>query len=371
LNLDDPYIRFGVFLVRKVAKRMHILDSRFYTDALWWTVPASKQASQKCLRVPGENMKRAIVPTMTGALMLLVHLGYTTSAVAKTAAAPTGPEIQIEDVYRFFKVYDASGGHPTADQLQHDYLDPGSEGLHHVAKTHNVTGARIADNMAKHPEIYSGARQCMAALPRVRQRVGVALRKLGRLYPQANFPPVTIDVGRGKPVAIGSAVTGIQVGIEMLCAVKWDNLDVEERFVRIIVHEYIHVQQFPALNDDEHPTLLERSLMEGGAEFGTELLVGQPAEVTSPPLRAATLGHEKEIESAFVADEDSTDLSKWLDNSTLEKPGDLGYWVGYRIVKSYYQHAADKRRALRDIIEITVPKAFLAKSGWYPGIVLQ
>src|ERR1700722_19944848 len=318
----------------------------------------------------GENMKQASIPTAIGALLLLLLWGPT-SAMAKIAATPTGPEIQIEDVSRFFKLYDATAGHPTADQLQHDYLDPGSEGLHHVAKTHNVTGARIADNMAKHPEIYSGARQCMAALPRVRQRVGLALKKLGRLYPQASFPPVTIDVGRGKPVAIGSAVTGIQLGIEMECAVKWDNLDVEERLVRTLVHEYMHVQQFPALNDDEHPTLLERSLMEGGAEFGTELILGQPAEVTSPPLRAATLGHEEEIETAFVADEDKKDLSKWLDNSTLEKPGDLGYWVGYRIVKSYYQHAADKRQALRDIIEITVPKAFLAKSGWYPGIVLQ
>jgi Predicted Zn-dependent protease (DUF2268) len=301
-----------------------------------------------------------------GALIVLVTSGPTTGA-----AAPSGPEIQIADVSRFYKLYDAMGGHPTADQLQHDYLDPGSEGLHNLAKVRDVTGARIADNIAKHPEMYAGARECMAALPRVRQRVGLALRKLGRLYPQASFPPVTIVVGRGKPMGIGSAATGLQIGIEPLCAVKWDNLGAEERFVRVIVHEYIHVQQFPALDDDEHPTLLERSLIEGGAEFVTELIVGRPAEVTSPPLRAATLGHEKDIESAFAADEDNTDLSKWLDNSTLEKPGDLGYWVGYRIVKSYYQHAADKRQALRDIIEITVPKAFLAKSGWYPGIVLQ
>jgi hypothetical protein len=88
-------------------------------------------------------------------------------------------------------------------------------------------------------------------------------------------------------------------------------------------------------------------------------------------LQASTQGHEKQIESAFVADEDQTDLSKWLDNSTLEKQGDLGYWVGYRIVKSYYQHAPDKRRALRETIEMTDPKAFLAKSGWYPGISLH
>jgi hypothetical protein len=44
--------------------------------------------------------------------------------------------------------------------------------------------------------------------------------------------------------------------------------------------------------------------------------------------------------------------------------------VGYRIVKSYYLHATDKRAALRDIIQVQDVKAFLAKSGWFPGIIL-
>ena len=30
-------------------------------------------------------------------------------------------------------------------------------------------------------------------------------------------------------------------------------------------------------------------------------------------------------------------------NGSLDKQGDLGYWVGYGIVKSYYEHASDKR----------------------------
>jgi hypothetical protein len=320
---------------------------------------------------PEENMKRIGATVVIGALACAAISGTAWSVTATAADPAAGLIIHTEDVERFYKVYDAAGGHPTAEQLQHDYLDPGSEGLHQLAKVRNVTGTRIADTMARHPEIYSDARQCMVVLPRVRQRVQIALRKLGRLYPQARFPPVTIAVGRGKPVGIGSAATGLQIGLEALCAVKWDNLDVEERFVHVIAHEYIHVQQFPALDDDEHPTLLERSLIEGGAELGAELISGEPAEVASASLRAATQGHEKEIESAFVADEDQTDLSKWLDNSTLEKQGDLGYWVGYRIVKSYYQHAADKRRALREIIEMTDPRSLLAKSGWYPGIVLQ
>ena len=293
------------------------------------------------------------------------------SSASFAAHLQDSPVIHIEDVAAFYKLYDGTSGHPSADQLQHDYLDPGSDGLHNLAKVRNVTGARIADNIAKHPEIYSDARQCMAVLPRVRQRVQVALQKLGHLYPEARFPPVTIAVGRGKPVGVGSPVTGLQIGLEALCAVKWMDPNVEDRFVRVIAHEYIHVQQAAALSDDEHPTLLERSLLEGAAELGAELLTGQPAEVTSPQMRSATQGHEKEIESAFLTDEDNTDFAKWLDNSSYDKQGDLGYWVGYRIVKSYYQHAGEKRRALREIIEMTEPKAFLAKSGWSPGIKLQ
>jgi hypothetical protein len=280
----------------------------------------------------------------------------------------TGPAIHIEDVERFFKVYDSAGGHPTAEQLQRDYLDPGSDGLHQLAKVRNVSGTRIADALAKRPEIYSGARRCMTVLPRVRERTAVALRTLTTLYPEARLPPVTVAVGRGKPVAVGSPATGIQVGLEALCAADFFNPNVEDRFVYVIAHEYAHVQQVPALVDSDHLTVLEGSLMEGAAEFAAELISG---DVSNSYFKAMTRGREKEIETAFVADLDKTDLSRWLYNTTPEKPADLGYWVGYRITKSYYQRAKDKRQALKDILDMTDPKAFLAKSGWYPGMRLQ
>jgi len=52
----------------------------------------------------------------------------------------------------------------------------------------------------------------------------------------------------------------------------------------------------------------------------------------------------------------------------MEQGNDLGYWVGYRIAKAYYQRAADKQQAVREILEMSDPKAFLAKSGWRPGM---
>jgi hypothetical protein len=275
--------------------------------------------------------------------------------------------IHTDDVDLFYKVYDAADGHPTAEQLQRDYLDAGSEGLHNLAKLRNVSGVRIADTLSKHPELYVKARGCTAALPRVRERVEVALRNLVRLYPQARTPPVTIAVGRGKPVGVGSPVTGLQIGLEALCSAEWMNPNVEDRFVHVIVHEYAHVQQVRELVDDEHPTVLGRSLIEGAAEFVAALTSGKTGYAH---FDALTKGREREIETAFVADVDQTELSRWVDNSTMEKGNDLGYWVGYRICKAYYQRATDKRQALREILELSDPHAFLAKSGWQPGMTL-
>jgi len=275
--------------------------------------------------------------------------------------------IHTDDVDLFYKVYDAADGHPTAEQLQRDYLDAGSEGLHNLAKLRNVSGVRIADTLSKHPELYVKARGCTAALPRVRERVEVALRNLVRLYPQARTPPVTIAVGRGKPVGVGSPVTGLQIGLEALCSAEWMNPNVEDRFVHVIAHEYAHVQQVRELVDDEHPTVLERSLIEGAAEFVAALTSGKTGYAH---FDALTKGREREIETAFVADVDQTELSRWVDNSTMEKGNDLGYWVGYRICKAYYQRATDKRQALREILELSDPHAFLAKSGWQPGMTL-
>jgi uncharacterized protein YjaZ len=167
-----------------------------------------------------------------------------------------------------------------------------------------------------------------------------------------------------------TSAAGVVIGLETICRVAWMEPNIEDRLVHLIAHEYVHVQQPAADADDPNATVLFSSELEGGAEFVAELICGS---VSNTHLAVWTKGREKEIEAAFVADEDKTDLSSWLYNGTgtPQKPGDLGYWVGYRIMKAYYQHAPDKQAALRNIIQVQDAKAFLASSGWYPGIVLQ
>ena len=312
------------------------------------------------------NPKYILVACLLGLPAFLAASTMAHAAQAADAGAST-PMVVVDDVARFYRIYDAADGHPTAEQLQRDYLDAGSEGLGHLARLRRVTGARIAETLQSKPEMYVEARRCMRVLPQVQERLTLALDRLRTLYPEARMPPVTIAVGRGKPVGIGYPDTGLQIGLEALCAVKWMNPDVEDRFVHVIAHEYAHVQLAPETAALEQPTVLERSLAEGAAEFIAELISGQVAYSHFGPL---TRGREKELETAFVADMHGTDLSRWLDNATAEKPGDLGYWVGYRIVKAYYRNAPDKRRAVGEILRMADPKAFFAASGWQPGMSL-
>lgn len=293
---------------------------------------------------------------------------------AAASPAPGTPPFLTQDVTRFYRIYDAAGGHPTADQLDRDYLAPGTAGLHDLAKLRNVTGARIAAANAAHPEIYVGARRCLAVLPAVKRRVTVALARLRALYPEMKSAPVTLAVGRGRPVGITDP-SGVTMGLEALCAADSMDPNVEDRFVHTIAHEYGHIQQTDALQALEPgqpgATVLTMSLMEGVGEFTAELIsggVGEPA-LAAWARRPETKARRAEVEAAFLRDVDSTDLSAWMYNGPgdAQRPQDLGYWVGYRIVKAYYDRAADKHAALKTIFEMRDPKAFLAASGWTPG----
>jgi hypothetical protein len=51
--------------------------------------------------------------------------------------------------------------------------------------------------------------------PGVKQRLTADLSKLAAFYPEAKFPPVTLLVGRGRPVGITDG-SGVSMGLEAL-----------------------------------------------------------------------------------------------------------------------------------------------------------
>lgn len=283
-------------------------------------------------------------------------------------SSSAGPDIRTDDVSRFYALYDATGGKPSVEQIQNDYLDKASPGLTEFSRVRNITADRIATALAEKPALFAKARDCVGVLPGVKRRLAVSLAKLGTIYPKAVFPSVSIVIGRGRTG--GTAFRNfVAIGLESVCSYDMLSPNLEDRFVHLIAHEYVHVQQPAAQIEDPAATLLEAALIEGIAEFVGERISGS---TSMTHLQRFTTGHEREIETAFVADMDkrATDTQWMYDQSVPVERRDLGYWVGYRIARAYYQNAKDKRAAIAAIIDMSDPKAFLAKSGWRPGIKL-
>jgi len=296
------------------------------------------------------------------ALAVAVALGLGSSGMA----ARPSLAIQTDDVTRFFEIYDAANGLPKAGILQQQYIEPGSPGLHDFIPYRIVSGENLAASIARSPDMYRRARECLRIIPDTKSRLYRALGRLKHAYPSARLAPVTILVGAGNSGGT-SGPSGVIIGLEVACSADWLQTDLSDRLFVLVMHEYGHVQQSAELNSEAAPsTVLRQSLIEGVAELVAKLTTG---EVSNSHLAKWTRGRELQIDAAFLKEVDSSDLSHWLYNGegTPEKPGDLGYWVGYRIAKAYYDKAHDKRAALKALLELKDPKAILAASGWKPG----
>jgi hypothetical protein len=284
-----------------------------------------------------------------------------TDAIAQRAPDPLEATISTADVDAFFAVYDAANGRPTARDVQR-YISGGSPGVQGFIANRIVSAERLAARIADGPQTYADARQCAQQLGNVRERVRASFLALEALYPDATYPQTYILIGRDNSGGTANS-DALMIGLEVVCRDARSNASMlEVHLAHLIAHEMIHSLQAGFAGE----TVLSQSLNEGAAEFLAELISGQ---ISNAHLTQWTAGHEAEIEQRFAASLDSRDLSAWLYNGrgTAEAPGDLGYWVGYRIVRAYYERAPDKRQAVRDILLSTDAHGFLTASGWRPA----
>jgi hypothetical protein len=190
------------------------------------------------------------------------------------------------------------------------------------------------------------------------------------LYEDAVFPDVYFLVGR---MSSGGTLSkrALLIGAEMYG--KTPNMPVEElgdwhRQVlapvegvpHIVAHELIHYQQRKMVASN---TLLAKCIREGSADFLAELISGKHI---NNHLHVYGNPNEKQLWQEFKKSMLGTDNLRWLYNGPMSKdrPGDLGYYMGYKISEAYYNKAADKRQAVRGILEIKDFEQFLKDSGY-------
>jgi hypothetical protein len=317
-------------------------------------------------------------------LLVLALLGCGDAPTLPDAGGdPATAEIVTSDLTNFWAAYDQGGSTGNASIFQREYLDKASPGLRDFIARRSLTAQSLATMVTTYRKYFSAIRarnlQFVGNSAAV-ERARTGFRKIKELYPAAVFPPVTLLIGRfstGGTTSAGGMLIGSEfysIGsdtpLDELGAFQRDNVMSPDSLHLIIAHEHVHIlQAYAPASIFQHPskTLLEQSLLEGSADFVGWLVTGGNINAR---LWSWALPREGALWKEFSAEMHGIDVSRWLYNQlsgTTERPGDLGYFIGYRIAESYYARAADKPAALREIIEMADSDAFLTKSGYAPS----
>lgn len=272
-------------------------------------------------------------------------------------------EVSDGDVHRFADALDRLTPADSTCAALGSYFSGASRGLRAYESKLHLTPRGLCIAVHRSPARYASIRSKLAGVDAAVAGVDSIFARFHAIYPEGRQPGVYFVVGAG--MAAGTTTHGsdpvVLIGIER-------NED-PSRIASVVAHEFVHTQQdYPWIGiltggpSFLRGTLLRQSIMEGSANLIAELVTG------SPYRDAYAEAHEAELWREFSAEMHGKDYGHWLWNGGNrqrgDRPADLGYWVGYRITKAYYDRAADKSRAIHDILHIRDFDRFLAESGY-------
>ncbi|MEM0962153.1 MAG: DUF2268 domain-containing putative Zn-dependent protease [Bacteroidota bacterium] len=307
-------------------------------------------------------------------LLLVLALVWTGFEVRAQNSDPDSARIVTDDIERFWQTYDRLGPDATEqDSLRaffEGYYLAASPGLRDFIQFRMGSVYDLVDQISAHPQFYASIRESTLRAASFDDEIRTAYYALDALYDDAVFPDTYIQVGvmnsggtyTEDRLLIGAEMYGLTPDTPMGELSNWHKavLKPVEEIPHIVAHELIHYQQqYP----DSVRTLLSQSVREGAADVIAEIISGQHVNAH---VHAWADPREPELWAEFRERMDGDDFSGWLYGGDREagRPADLGYWMGYKIVRAHYDQAEDKRAAIREILTIEDFDAFLAQSGY-------
>ncbi|EIA07901.1 DUF2268 domain-containing putative Zn-dependent protease [Flavobacterium frigoris] len=285
-------------------------------------------------------------------ILLLVTVLCLSKVVGQEINFPKDPQEVIfdtSDIQNFWKAFD------TIENLDANpfetYIKNGTIGLQHFIPYRIISADSLLNMVNRRRQDYEKIRGIAVKIKEEEKKVKPYFYALEYWYPAAVYPPVYFVVGR-----FNSAGTRSQDGL-LIGAEKLTSLD---HLPGLVIHESIHFQQ--KWNEDGERNLLQLSIIEGAADFIAELVTGQKGN-----KEANNYGneHKKELCNEFVEKMHGNNMQDWLYGTSGkdDRPNDLGYWIGYEIVKAYFNKAKDKKLAVNHILNIEDYDRFLKDSG--------
>jgi Predicted Zn-dependent protease (DUF2268) len=285
---------------------------------------------------------------------------------------PPNMQISFSDINNFWKIYDQLDKPGGDILLMNEYIIKGSAGLRtFFEKRMGLQPNNLVNHIRKKKKYFASIRNVSLNLYKYKPAMIAAAKKIKEIYPDAFFPPTYFTIGSFDAFGTADGGSGQLIGAEFLVAkntadtselTSFEKFAIADtsRITGIVIHELIHSLQQTAMNS----TLLARSINEGAADFITQMALG--FNINSK-IHVYGNSHEKELWQQFSAKMNSEETEEWLYNGMAakgEKPGDLGYYIGYKICETYYNKMADKKKAVKDILTIQDFTLFLEKSGY-------
>lgn len=239
------------------------------------------------------------------------------------------------------------------------YIDEGSDGLKAMISVRNYADYEFVDAMLKYPKYWNSIRNNTDQLLKDAPKIEEYLAKLKEVYPA--LKPATVYFPIGVFRSAGTYQNNkILLGAEYYLANQHTIFEelpepIQQGMKEFMpynlplttLHELIHTQQKPW----EHQSIVHLALAEGVAEFISTLIAETPL---SPPVKFGKLNSERVLQQFMIEIFRDEDVWNWLwsENNNELVQRDLGYYIGYEICERYYNNATDKKKALKELIEL-------------------
>jgi hypothetical protein len=316
---------------------------------------------------------------LVASLLALAGPDLARAAPPPQPADPLTIRIHQEDAEGFAQLFAATKGRPSAEQLQTAYLDVGSYGVRVFTPDRIENAQNLARTIADHPAQYEHAiNACLPQITAANADLRAIYLAFHGLLPEQPLPQIYIVFGAGN--SGGTAGPGAQVlGLEVLCEQGDSPAALRTTLRRFFAHETVHTFQHEPALAAKSP-LLADVLTEGAADFIAELVTGETPE----PARAQWAApQEKALWAQFQQDMVTAKglsnthppqaaqaaLHRWVENYQHAPQGwpfELGYWLGARIWRAYYEASPDKHQAIRDMLDWDDPEVILKASRYAP-----
>lgn len=229
-------------------------------------------------------------------------------------------------------------------------------------------------SVIKYSEVFSTPSQI--------SKIEKAYERLKKVYPAAKLRPNAICIGFMDDGG-QSLFSGQYIGIEVTaCSNSLDLSELDQgllsyfgeckgdlpKFDETITHELVHLSQFKP----EDPNTFGKNfkgtikfiplLSEGGASFVTDYLFNFKASVFGKQQYEFCSKNEEKLWREFLSVDNFNPYFKGT-HPEYNIP-QIGYYLGYQVCKSYFNKSKNKKKAIKEIIEVKDWDRFVKESGY-------